>query len=280
MKLSKLDMLGSWGVSSRKVNGLAKGLAASFAKSLATSLAVTLASAVLVGCAGGQVVSSGAVLPQAAQEFSDGQLKVNVRHNCDGSRCTSLTARFENASATPLEIVPSTSRLVRAGQVYVLGRVGDQKGNLVVAARDSVSAEFQPLGEGGKQPMSYVVPKKVYCSMDVDEGCRNSNAGAARCAGFARYYYDTYTSTGGWIALTFAYRTEGRNEFIVSPTPEFLGSPPPVRLTHDSAAPSFGSEPDDVVFLKMECNAQCRCTEISKARNFFLDDKLLPVFKK
>ena len=246
-----------------------------------TGLFLACLSLILGGCAGGgQVVSSGAALPQAANAFSDGPLKVTVSHNCDGARCTTLTARFENTSASPLEIVPSTSRLVRAGQAYVLGRVGDQKGNLAVAPHDAVSAEFQPLGEGGKQPMSYVVPKKVYCSMDVDPACKNYSPGAARCAGFARYYYDTYASTGGWIALNFAYRTEGRNEFISSPTPEFLGTPPPVRLTEDEAAPRFGANPDDVVFLKMQCNAQCRCSEITKARNFFLDDKLLPVFKK
>ena len=127
-----------------------RGGAAAWKRALTLTFAAffaAFAASFLGGCAGGQVVSSGATLPQAATEFSDGPLKVSVSHNCSDGRCNSLTAKFENTSASPLEILAASSRLTRAGQAYPLGRVGDDKGNLVVRAHDSVSAEFQPMGE-------------------------------------------------------------------------------------------------------------------------------------
>lgn len=229
-------------------------------------------------CTTGGVLSSGASLPQAGLNFGNNELGVAVTHDCSGGRCTEIKAHFENKTAAPIELVVAGARLTRAGQGLALSRVGEAKGNVVIPARDSVSLRFQPIAEGGKQAMSYVMPTEVWCSMKVDAQCKSPDQGAAKCAGFARYYFDTYVSTKGWVSLTFPYKADGRSDALTSPAPEFMGNAPVVKVVEDGKAPRFGADPDDIVFHRISCDEKCRCTDVTRPRNYFLDDKFKPHF--
>jgi hypothetical protein len=230
------------------------------------------------GCAGSGVRSTGASLPVDAENFDDGTLRVSLSHSCPGVRCDSVKVSFENLGEDPLTVNPKGSRLLRAGQGAVLQRSGEAKGPLVIPAKASVSESFVPTSEDGKTRLSYTRPKAVWCSLKSDTGCKDVSKAEAACAGFARYYYETYMSTGGWLSFSFAYETGLRKETLVSPSPRALAIPPAVVLEEDSRAPWFVSNPDDVVFYKIACDEKCSCKEVTPRRNFFLDDKMRAEF--
>jgi len=233
----------------------------------------------LGACSGGGVRSTGASLPVDAESFDDGTLKATVSHTCPGVRCDSIDVKFENLGEDPLTVNPDGSRLTRAGQGAVLARTGEQKGPLVIAPKDSTKVTFVPMSEGGKQAMSYTRPKGVWCSLKADSACKNLAKAEAACAGFARYYYETYMSTEGWLTLSFAYESGIRKETLASPKPQAAGIAPAVLLEESPRAPSFFSQPDDIVFYKLTCDEKCACKEAAPKRNFFLDDKIRAEFK-
>ena len=233
----------------------------------------------LGACSGGGVRSTGASLPIDAETFEDGTLRATVSHSCSGVRCDSIDVKFENLSEESLTVNPAGSRLLRAGQGAVLARTGEKKGPFVIAPKDSAKVTLVPRSEGGKQAMSYTRPKAVWCSLKADPACNNLSKTEAACAGFARYYYETYMSTEGWLTLSFAYETGLRKETLASPKPQAAGIAPAVLLEENSRAPSFFSQPDDVVFYKLTCDEKCACKEAAPKRNFFLDDKIRTEFK-
>lgn len=234
----------------------------------------------LTGCLSTGVRSTGASLPVDAEAFDDGTLRVSISHQCSGPRCEAIDAKFENLGEDPLTVLPSASRLQRAGQNAVLARQGESKGPLLIPAKGSAKATFVPLSDGGKSPVSYTRPKAVWCSLKTDPACKDTSKAEASCAGFAKYYYDTYMATGGWLTLNFAYETGLRKENLVSPRPGDLKLSPSVVLEKNSRAPAFFSNPDDVVFYKVACDEKCACKEVTPKRNFFLDDKFRTEFKK
>lgn len=231
-------------------------------------------------CLSTGVRSTGAMLPVDAESFDDGTLRVSISHSCSGPRCDAFDAKFENLGEDPLTVMPSGSRLQRAGQTSVLARAGEDKGPLVIPAKGSAKATFTPMTEGGKAPLSYTRPTAVWCSLKADSACKDTKKAEAACAGFAKYYYDTYMATGGWLTLSFAYETGLRKETLVSPRPGDLKLSPAVVLEETGRAPAFFSNPDDVVFYKIVCDEKCGCKEESPKRNFFLDDKFRTEFKK
>ncbi|NBO38238.1 hypothetical protein EBU99_06620 [bacterium] len=231
----------------------------------------------LTGCLSTGVRSSGADLPQAPTAFGDGQLKVQVEHNC-GKRCETLTAKFVNLADNPMEILVGQSKLQRGAEKFVLKRQGKDTGNLKIPAKGSASADFAPYSAANGRRLSYVVPSSVWCSMKVDSACKQPSEGEALCAGYARSYYDVYTEAGGWIIVTFAYKVGDRQELVQSPVPEVLGKGPDVVPRENDRAPAFFRDPDSVVFYKIECNDKCRCVDVNKARRFS-DDKLKPVIE-
>lgn len=229
------------------------------------------------GCAG-TVRSTGAVLPVDAEEFSDGTLKVSLSYNCSGVRCDSVDTRFENLSDSPVTIRPADSRLTRAGQAALLARTGESRGPFTLAPGGSLKETWRPMAIGGSTPMSFTRPKAVWCSIKAPSSCTRTAKADAACAGFARYYYETYNSTGGWLTFSFAYESSLKKDRLVSPTPQSANISPPVLLEKTSRAPSFLSDPDDVVFYKISCDDKCDCKEASPRRNFFLDDKMRAEF--
>jgi hypothetical protein len=86
------------------------------------ALLLPLSALLLPACLSTGVRSSGSALPQAGTTFSDGQLKVDVDHNC-GKRCESLTAKFENTTASQIEILVGQARLKRGAEKFALKRI-------------------------------------------------------------------------------------------------------------------------------------------------------------
>lgn len=242
-------------------------------RSLAVMVPLTLAT----GCLSSGVRSTGATLPQTNDTFDDGELKVKVKHDCSGARCTALSAEFENLGEGKIEIVPSASKVARAGESFPLRRKGEEKGNIVIGPKGKADGEFEPVSKEGK-PLSYVRAQQVWCSLKVDTQCKDPSKGEAMCAGFARYYHQSYISAGGWITVEFGYKNYQNKLVKLSTTaPAFFGDAPSVQLTKNSDAPSWISSSDEVVFHKVECNDKCVCSDVGGRRNFFTDDKFLPV---
>lgn len=236
-----------------------------------------LIASALTACLSTGVRSSGSELPQAATTFGDGQLSVEVDHNC-GERCETMSVKFNNLSTYPMEILVNQARLKRGAEKFSLKRQGEQKGDLLIPAKGSAKAEFAPYSSANGRRLSYVAPKAVWCSMKVDSACQKPTEAEALCAGYARSYFDVYTEAGGWIVLTFAYKVGDRQELVQSPVPETVGKGPDVVPRENDRAPAFFRQPDSVVFYKMECNDKCKCTDVSKPRRFS-DDKLKPVIE-
>lgn len=233
---------------------------------------------VLPACLSTGVRSSGSDLPQTGTRFSDGQLRVSVKHNCD-KRCESFRADFENLSAAPLEILMGQGQLKRGAEAFSLKRLGKEKGNIVVPPRGTVTAELAPYSAATGRRLSYVVPRAVWCSVKMDAACKNTVEVDAHCAGYARGYFTVYKEAQGWVLLTFAYRTGDRVEMLQSPPPEttnFQG-PADTPQTNDRA-PAFFRDPDDVVFYKIECNDKCKCKGLTRPRTFS-DDAFKPVIE-
>lgn len=245
----------------------------------ATVCAAAFALLLATGCTGSGVRSTGASLPLDAEEFDDGTLKVALSHGCGGVRCDSVVVTFQNLGDEALTVQSSGMRLVRAGQSVMLQRAGETKGPLTLPPKESKKETLVPVAEGGKRRMSYTRPKEVWCSLKAPSSCKDVSKAEAACAGFARYYYDTYMSTGGWLSFQFPYQTSLRKETLVSPKPQAPKLAPSVTLEENGRAPWFSTSPSDVVFYKIACNEACSCKEVSPRRNFFLDDKIQAEFK-
>lgn len=227
------------------------------------------------GCVSNGVRSAGSVLPQAGSTFSDGQLRVSVEHDC-GERCEKASVKFENLTTYPVEVLVRKTWLKRGAEKFPLQRLGEQSGNVKIPPKSSLKAEFAPYSPATKRRLSYVAPEAVWCSMKVDPACKETTEASAVCAGYARSYFDVYTEAGGWIILNFPYKIEDRVETVQSPAPESLGKGPGVTPKVTDRAPAFFRQPDSVVFYKMECDENCKCTDITKPRRFS-DDKFKPV---
>lgn len=228
------------------------------------------------GCLSTGVRSSGSELPQSATTFADGQLKIEIDHNC-GKRCESFTAKFENLTASPIEILVNSTRLKRGAEKFVVKRIDKEKGNVVVAPRTSVKAEFAPYSSANGRRLSYVVPKAVWCSMKMDSQCKKTLEADAQCAGYARGYFTVHKEAEGWVLLGFAYRIADRTEVIQSPAPDSSNYRGPVEVPkEDDRAPAFFRDPDDIVFYKMECGENCKCKNLTKPRSNS-EDGLKPV---
>jgi hypothetical protein len=234
----------------------------------------------LTACLSSGVRSTGASLPVDAEVLDDGVLKATVSHSCSGVRCNAIEVTFENKGDDPLTVSPTGSRIRRAGENAILVRTGEGKKPLTIAPKQSVSARFVPMSEGGKSVMTYTRPKAVWCSLKANSACKNIAKAEASCAGFARYYYDTYMSTEGWLTLAFAYEAGIRKETLESLKPQAAGVAPAATLREEKRAPAFSSQPDDIVFYKLECDAKCNCKEAAPKRNFFLDDKMRSELKQ
>jgi hypothetical protein len=241
------------------------------------TLHMTGAASLMTGCLSTGVRSAGSALPQAGTQFSDGQLKVTVEHNCS-ERCESASIQFQNLTAYPIEIQNRRAWLKRGAEKFPLQRLGEQSGNVKVPPKSTVKANFAPFSPATKRRLSYVAPEAVWCSMKVDSACQNTTEASAVCAGYARSYFDVYTEAGGWIVLNFPYKIDDRIETVQSPAPESLGRGPAVAPKVDDRAPAFFREPDSVVFYKMDCNDKCKCTDVTKPRRFS-DDKFKPVLE-
>ena len=232
------------------------------------------------GCASGTVRSSGATLPRVAEEFDDGTLKAKIEHNCPSSRCKSVSVKFTNMSKSKVTVGLAGASMMRAGQKVALSILDEKekKEAVIVEPGASLSLDLRPVSGKGNQGMSYTRPSSVWCSLEKHPQCQDVGKADAACAGFARYYYDTYTSTGGWISFLFPYSLDGRNETLASPAPRVVKMPPNPVLAENEAAPAFSRNPDEVVFYKVSCDAKCACKELTTKRNFFLDDKIRPEF--
>ena len=64
---------------------------------------------------------------------------------------------------------------------------------------------------------------------------------------------------------------------VSSPAPQFFGDAPAVQLEENSDAPFWISGSSEVVFHKVTCDEKCACSDVEKKRNFFTDDRFLPV---
>ncbi|MFZ9521542.1 MAG: hypothetical protein ACO3A4_13790 [Silvanigrellaceae bacterium] len=231
------------------------------------ALFLPLSAVLLQACLSTGVRSSGSVLPQAGTTFSDGQLKVDIDHNC-GRRCESLTAKFENTTASPIEILVGQARLRRGAEKFALKRIDKEKGNIVVAPRTSVSAEFAPFSSANGRRLTYVVPQAVWCSVKMDSECKKTMEADAQCAGYARGYFTVHKEAEGWVILTFGYRIADRTEVLQSPPPDASNFRGPSEVPReDNQAPAFFRDPDDMVFYKMECNNKCKCKNLTKPRS-------------
>lgn len=249
------------------------------------SLMIPVLLLLLPACLSTGVRSSGSDLPQAGTTFGDGQLKVQIDHNC-GQRCESFSAKFENLTANPIEILVAQSRLKRGAEKFPLKRQDKDKekdktkgSNVVVPPRSSVTAEFAPFSPATGRRLSYVVPKAVWCSLKVDSECKKTLDADAQCAGYARGYFTVYREAEGWVIVTFSYRTSDRVETIESPAPDASHLRGPAEVPKaDDRAPAFFREPNDVVFYKLECNEKCRCKNLTKPRSNS-EDGLKPVLE-
>lgn len=231
------------------------------------------------GCVSGEVVSSGALLPQPETTFDDGQLRVTAEHDCDGSRCKRVEVTFENIGEERIEILGQGARISRAGQSYPLVAEKEVAAKTrVLAPGQKVSAVFLPVDMRTSAPLTYVQTKQVWCSLKVHSECKNPAVGESLCAGFARYYYDTYLATSGWVSLSFPYKLRAKTETLGTVKPAVATDPPAVKPEPDTNAPSWSSSGrPGVVFHKVACDAQCQCAEVTKRRNFFLDDRFEPL---
>ena len=241
-----------------------------------------LMSLVSVGCLSAGVQSTGAVLPQASTQFDDDVLQVSVNHDCSGGRCQGFETTFKNLSDEPLEVVVGESRITRAQESYALVRVGADKASaqgFLVSPKQTRSEKFVVQHPQG--PASYAMPTAVWCSVKIAKpNCPTVAKAQGECAGFARYYHETYTKASGWISLNFVYKQGGRKAVISSLAPQFLGQAPAVQLSENSEAPFWLGSGGDAVFYKISCDNDCVCRELNKKRNFFKDDKFDPVNKK
>ena len=230
------------------------------------------------GCLSSGVKSSGAALPVDAAIFDDGVLKVELDYKCDDGRCRAVKAEFFNVSQDPVTLIPLKASLVRAGQRADLKPLDPEIKKITLQPKESAKVSFGVFGEGTSQKMSYVRPEGVWCSLKIDDQCKNVKKAEAACAGFSRYYYDTYMSTGGWLSFSFPYERGGKGDVLKSPAPQLLKIPPPFVPEETAQAPSFLTTPDNMVMYKVKCDDKCVCKEVTKKRNFFLDDKMRAEF--
>jgi hypothetical protein len=242
----------------------------------------TLLSIGLVGCLSSGVRSTGAVLPQTASEFGGNSIRISVSHSCSGTRCEKFSVDFENLNPEPMEIDVSKSELMRAGvKVPLVVKSEPTKTVLVIPPKSSLSETFLPVDKATRQPLSYVMPESVWCSLKVDSECKNPAEGEAKCSGLAKYYHRSYVSTQAWITPSFMVNSKEwvRPEAYYPNAPDFIPKEPAVALVEESDAPGWYFGGGSSVFYKVECDAKCRCREVSKPRSIQTDDRFLPVTK-
>jgi hypothetical protein len=236
----------------------------------------------LVGCLSSEVRSTGAVLPQTASEFGGNSIRISVSHDCLGDRCDEMSVDFENLNPEPMEIDVSKSELMRAGvRVPLVVKSEPKKTLLLIPPRGSISETFLPVDKTSRQPLTYVMPDSVWCSLKVNSSCKKPAEGEAKCSGLAKYYHRSYVSTQAWITPSFMVNSKEwvRPEAYYPNAPDFIPKEPSVTLVDDSDAPNWYFGGGSTVFYKVECDAQCRCREVSKPRSIQTDDRFLPVPK-
>lgn len=237
----------------------------------------------LGACVHSEVRSSGAKLPQAETMFDDGELKVTAEHNCSGGRCDSVTLNFENLTPDNLQFLPAQSKIHRAGETYPLVKAESEDKKAADAApvllppKTKKSVTLSPYSPVSKKKMSYTKVTDVWCSLKVDTRCKDISRGETFCAGFARYYHQAYVSAGGWIGFSLAYKTPWKTNTLKTLAPQNVTEPPPVVPVVNGDGPSWLSSSDERLIHKVECDDKCVCKELTPRRNFFQDDKFLPV---
>lgn len=234
-----------------------------------------LAGFLLTSCLSFGARSTGATLPQTADSFDDGELKVKLDHDCSGGRCRGFSAEFTNMTDSPIEIVSAGSKISRAGESFAIQRTGEQKGNLVIPPKATVEGTYRPVNRDGRY-LTYTKATSVWCSLKVDDECKNPSKGEAMCAGFARYYHQSYISAGGWITVEISYKTPWKTSLLTTLPPQFSGEPPSIQLTSDTDSPGWYASSGAAVLHKITCDETCRCTDVEKRRNFFVDERFLP----
>lgn len=243
---------------------------------ISTLLSVLSFAGLTTACLSSGNLSTGAALPQTNAEFDDGELKATVKHHCSGGRCKSFSVEFENLSAAPVQILPTSSKITRAGESFAIAFEDKQENAVVVEPKSSKSVEFVAVGKDNV-PHSYVKATEVWCTLKVDSQCKDSSRGEALCAGFARYYHQSYVNAGGWLSLEIAYKnSQNRVSKISTTPPQFFGDSPSFQLSVNDKAPGLFTS-GDVVVHRVTCDADCKCSEPEKRRNFFTDDKFAPI---
>ncbi len=232
-------------------------------------------------CLSTNVRSTGIKLPQEPTLTINDNLNIQISHNCSGDRCTGFSAKFKNKLNENINIILKDSFLTRAGMKLNLETTDK---NLTIKANDTLNIDFFTTSSANKKPMSYVRTSEVWCSLKVDPQCKNMRKISeieSQCSGFASYYYQYYTSAGGWINISFAVKASSWNDsaLIVTESPTIIKNHPPVNLSQMSEAPNWISNGGEIVFYKIECDKLCNCKDITKKKDFQIDERFLPINK-
>jgi hypothetical protein len=233
------------------------------------------------GCVSTGIRSTGANLPQAAEEFSTEAVRVEIEHNCSGGRCTGFDATFENLLDEVVEVAIPSSKITRAGEsLQLLHNEKVPQKILTIPPKQKLDASFFVVAPSQTNQMTYAKPTSVWCSLKVDSACTNPSQGEAECAAAARAYFQQYTDLKGWIETSFAIKAKSwkKPEMVASTAPQFFPNKPNVELSADAPSPWwYGLNSQHTVFYRYACDAACNCSPLEKPRDFVRDDKFLPV---
>lgn len=255
----------------------------------ARSLCGLLVAFVLAACQSNPTYTTGAPLPASPETFDDGVVRVTALHQCKGYRCSGLELDLKNVSDTPVDVYVGRGVFWRGtSSARVEPLEGAAGGTVALAPGESrlvkVRLKRKPTGSPKApnstldQSVGYELPRSVWCVLDVSAACTRPSVGAAQCAGYARYFAETYRLTRAWVRIDLPYRVGRVPQTLSSPDPLFAvgeAGLPGIRLSLDESAPAPGE--DGAFVYKMRCDESCRCSPETEKRQIVKDGLFFPL---
>lgn len=235
--------------------------------------------ALQVGCLTSRTISTGVTLPQSEATITSPSLTLTINHDCSNGWCKGFDVKVQNLMDEPLSLLVSQSEITRADETQRLSTKDGDGRTLTVGPKATETFFLFPVGDDGRTRVQYFRATGVWCSLRADSSCTNTTSGEEECAGFARYYYQSYKDAGGWIGVRLklmAKSWEGP-EMFATEAPGVMPPPPPTKLSTDADAPVwlFGSGAN--ILHRVTCDDRCFCEGKEPKVSFQKDHAFKPL---
>lgn len=231
------------------------------------------------GCMSSRVLTTGTSLPQASNLIEAPAAQLEIDHNCSGGWCKGFDVKVNNRLSEPLSLLVGQSEIGRAGERHRLATDDNKGRTLVIPAKDAKTFFLYPVAGDGTTRLKYFRATGVWCSVKASNSCKNSSKGEETCAGFARYYHQSYKDASGWIdvSLTLMAKSWENPEAFTTENPSVLPPPPPTQLGEHDEAPWWISGSGERVFHKVTCDDKCFCDDVTEKPSFQKDHGFKPL---